>query len=56
LLISSDSLISSLRKINNKKSTTLCDETKLLVCIERDNKEDVYINEKNSEDEFMEYE
>ncbi|XP_025411419.1 uncharacterized protein LOC112684234 [Sipha flava] len=56
LLISSDPLISSRRKISNKKSTRLCDEAKLLVCIVGENKEDFYINEENSEDEFMEYE
>lgn len=56
LLISSDPLISSIRKISNKKATTLCDEAKLLVCIVGENEEDVYINEENSEDEFMEYE
>jgi len=56
LLISSDPLISSIRKISNKKSTTLCDEAKLLVCIVGENEEDVYTNEDNIEDEFMEYE
>lgn len=56
LLISSDPLISSMRKIGNKKSSTLCDEAKLLVFIEGENEKDVDINEENSEDEFMEYE